>query len=292
MLARFLSGLGRVVPTVVVGAAAAVVGSLTWSYYMDAPWTRDGRIRADVVGVAPEVSGRVEAVLVADDQRVAAGDVLFRIDASRFELALRQATAAADGADAALAQAGRDLDRYRRLGDATVTRQKREEVETAAVQAEAAARRAHADLDLARLDLDRAQVRAPVAGIVTNLDLRPGTWVAAGKPATALVDVASFHVDGYFEETKLRHIRVGDHAVVRPMGSSETLDGHVAGIAAAIEDRERSASTGLVANINPTFSWVRLAQRVPVRIALDDVPADVHLVAGRTVTVTVRADPR
>ena len=153
--------------------------------------------------------------------------------------------------------------------------------------AEAAWRQATADRDVARLNLDRSEVKAPVNGYITNLELRPGDWVAAGKPALALVDSDSFHIAGYFEETKLPRIHPGDRATVRVMGEAGTIEGHVDSIAAGITDRERGAGDNLLANVNPTFSWVRLAQRVPVRIAIDRVPAGLRLLSGRTATVTV-----
>jgi multidrug resistance efflux pump len=140
---------------------------------------------------------------------------------------------------------------------------------------------------VAQLNLDRSEVRASVNGIISNMDLRPGTYVAAGKGIMALVDTDSLHVDGYFEETKLPRIHVGDNVTIRLMGDSTRLHGHVESIAAGIEDRDRTAGSNLLANVTPTFSWVRLAQRVPVRVALDNIPETTKLVAGRTATVEV-----
>jgi multidrug resistance efflux pump len=161
----------------------------------------------------------------------------------------------------------------------------------AAVSVQAQAKAAHdqalADRDLARLNLQRSEVRAPVNGPLTNFDLRPGAYVSAGKGVAALIDEDSLHVEGYFEETKLRMIHVGDKAAVHLMGETTDLHGRVEGIAGGVEDRERSSGASLLANVNPTFSWVRLAQRIPVRIALDPTPGDVRLVAGRTATVVI-----
>lgn len=283
----FLPRLGRVALTLGFLCAAAVVGRGLWVYYMEAPWTRDGRIRADVVRVAPDVSGLVQNVRITDNAHVSKGDVLFTIDPARFTLALEQAEAAVASADAAVQQARRDLDRYRQLTETAVSRQKMEEVTTTAAQAEAAAQKARVERDIARLNLERAQVRAPVNGVITNFTLQPGNYVVAGQPVTALVDDESFHVQGYFEETKLERIHVGDKAVMRLMGSSGELRGHVVSIAAAIEDRDRSDSSSLLANVNPTFNWVRLAQRVPVRVSIDAAPEDVKVVAGRTVSVSI-----
>ncbi|QFR25384.1 HlyD family secretion protein [Brucella suis bv. 1] len=266
---------------------AGLLGWHLWDYYMNAPWTRDGKIRADVVRIAPDVSGLVSEVLVHDNQTVHKGDVIFRIDQARYKLALQTAEAKADSSKAALDMANRDLVRYRQLNDTTVTRQKLEQVETADQQAEAAHRQAELDRDLAALNMERSSIKAPVNGVITNFSLQPGDYVSAGSAVTALVDTDSYYVSGYFEENKLERIHIGDPVVVDVMGSKVQLKGKVEGIAGGIEDRERSDSQSLLANVSPTFNWVRLAQRVPVRVKLEDVPQGIHLVAGRTVSVSV-----
>ncbi len=277
----------RLSVTALAVAAALVVGYYLWDYYMEAPWTRDGRVRADVVTVSPDVSGLVTDILVKDNQQVKRGDVLFRIDRERFALALQQADAVVAGRHAMLDQADLDLKRYRGLTHDEVSQQKQEQVLATQLQAKAAYEQAIADRAVAQLNYDRSEVHASVNGIISNLDLRPGTYVAAGKGIMALVDTDSLHVDGYFEETKLPRIHVGDNVTIHLMGDDNRLHGHVESIAAGIEDRDRTAGSNLLANVTPTFSWVRLAQRVPVRIALDNVPETTKLVAGRTATVEV-----
>lgn len=279
--------LARFAVTLVAVVIAGLVGWRLWTYYMEEPWTRDGRVRADVVTVAPDVSGLVQDVLVHDNQQIRRGDILFRIDRDRFALALQQAEAVLSSRHASLLQAQRELQRYTSLSNTAVSIQRQEQAVTDEQVAEAAYRQALVERNLARLNLERSEVRAPVNGIVTNLELRPGDYLAAGHPALALVDTDSFYVSGYFEETKLPRIQPGDRAVVRLMGESAGIEGHVEGIAAGITDRERAESPNLLANVNPTFSWVRLAQRVPVRIALDRVPEGMRLVAGRTATVQI-----
>lgn len=279
---RFLVTLGAL-------ALAAPVALGLWSYYMEAPWTRDGRIRADVVAVSPDVSGLVTEVQVKDNQEVRRGDLLFRIDPDRFALALRQAEAQVAGKKAAMDEALADAARYRQLSDKVVSQQKLETVEASAAEARAAYEGSLADRDLAKLNLARSSVYAPVNGRVTNVDLQPGAYVSTGRGVMALIDSDTLRVEGYFEETKLPRIHVGDPVSIRVMGETRPLRGHVASVAGGIEDRERSAGSSLLANVNPTFSWVRLAQRVPVRIALDHVPQGLRLVAGRTATVSVEA---
>ena len=144
-----------------------------------------------------------------------------------------------------------------------------------------------ADRDLAKLNLDRSAVKASVNGRITNMGLRPGTSVSTGHGVMALIDGDTLLVEGYFDETKLPRIHVGDQARIRLMGGTETLRGHVESFAAGIEDRERTAGSNLLASVNPTFAWVRLAQRIPVRIELDGAPDQTRLVAGRTATVAI-----
>ncbi len=255
---------GRVAVTLAMLLLAGVVGRGLWGYYMQAPWTRDGRVRADVVGVAPDVSGLVTQVLVHDNETVRQGQLLLRIDPARFALAVQQAQATVDARQATLAEAMREAQRYRALTDLSVSAERREQIETALRQASAGYQQALADRSLAQLNLDRTQVVAPVAGVITNFELRPGNYVSAGHAVMALVDAASLRVEGYFEETKLARIHVGEAASVRLLGEQALLQGHVESIAGGIADRERGANGNLLADINPTFSWVRLAQRVPV----------------------------
>jgi RND family efflux transporter MFP subunit len=278
---------GRFLLTGVVVALAGVLGWHLWDYYMNDPWTRDGKVRADIVHLAADVSGIVSEVDAKDNQTVHKGDVIFRIDQARFELALRQAEAQMESGKAALDMANSDLDLYRKLGESSVTRQKIQQAETTVQQDEATYNQAIISRDTAQLNLDRSVVRAPVNGVLTNFSMRPGNYVSAGTAVTALIDTDSYYISGYFEENKLDRIKVGDEALVYLMGSEKPLKGKVTGIAGGIEDRERSDTTAQLANVTPTFTWVRLAQRVPVRVTLDDLPDGTALVAGRTASVTI-----
>jgi RND family efflux transporter MFP subunit len=282
-----LNSLRRFALTGVVVLVALWAGAWLWDYYMNEPWTRDGHVRADVVPVAPDVSGFVTEVLVKDNQQVRRGDVLFRIDRARYEIALKQAEAVLLGKRAMLDEANADLKRYSALTPGlVVSTQRMDQVIAIQGSAQAAYDQAVADLGLARLNLERSEVRAAVNGVVTNMELRPGTYLTPGKAVLALLDSDTLRVEGYFEETKLPRIHLGDAVNVRLLGSHHPLRGRVESIAAGIEDRDRSAGATLLANVNPTFNWVRLAQRVPVRIALDRAEAS-ELVAGATATVEV-----
>lgn len=281
-----LSSAGRLAVTLLVVALAVVGGRRLWIHYQVEPWTRDGRVRADIVQVAPDVSGLVTRVTAADDQAVKAGQPLFYVDRERYGLALAQAKAAVAVQAAQLAQARRELARNRTLGD-LVAGEVTEQSLARVAQERAALTQAQAARDVAALNLDRTVIRAPVDGFLSDLSVRPGDYVTIGKPVLALIDQSSFRVEGYFEETKLGGLRVGQPVEVRVLGEASLLRGRVQSIAAGIEDRDRTAGASLLPNVNPTFSWVRLAQRVPVRVALDAAPRDLRLIAGRTASVTV-----
>jgi multidrug resistance efflux pump len=285
-----LSAIGRVTITAVVTAGAVYAGWQLWRHYETEPWTRDGRVKAYVVQVAPDVTGQVTKVYVHDNQQVKAGEPLFDIDRARFELALRQSEAQVTAAQAALAQALRENQRNTQLDD-LVSQETREQGQTRTDQARAALAQAIVNRDTAKLNLERTRVVSSVDGIVTNLDLREGAYATAAHPVMAVVDSGSFYVEGYFEETKLPAIGLGDPVDVTLMGTRQPIRGHVESFAEGIADRDRSTGANMLPNVNPTFNWVRLAQRVPVRIAIDQVPASVRLVAGQTATVKVLPAP-
>jgi len=279
--------IGRVLLTLGMVAIAVAVGRWLWIEYRVQPWTRDGRVRADVVQVAPDVSGLVTEVRVKDNALVEVGDVLFVLDRPRYSNALAQAKAAHESLRVQLAQARREDKRNAELHE-LVAIEMREQARAKTEQLAANLAQTQAAIDTARLNLSRTEVKATVRGVVTNLNLYSGGYAAAGHPVLAIVDQESLHVVGYFEETKIPRIRICDEVKVRLMGSSEALTGYVEGVAGGIDDRDRSASSSLLANVNPTFNWVRLAQRIPVRVRLDAIPADVRLIMGQTATVDIR----
>jgi multidrug resistance efflux pump len=281
--------LGRVVLTLLVVSFACVLVWRMVMYYMFAPWTRDGHIRADIVQIAPDVSGLIQEVLVRDNQPVSRGQVLFRIDPDRFGLALRQARAALADREESLAQAQREARRNRGLGN-LVAREQLEESQSREMRAQAALAEAQVAVDSAQLNLERSVIRSPVDGYVNDRAPRSQEFVSAGRAVLSIVDSASYHIDGYFEETKLEGIRIGQRVDIRVVGDKARLLGHVQSIVAGIEDRDRSSGANLLPNVNPAFSWVRLAQRIPVRIAFDEVPAGFRMIAGRTATVSILDD--
>lgn len=325
----------RIALTAVVVLIAVLIATALWRHYMYSPWTRDGRVRANVVRIAPDVSGLVTDVNVVDNQVVKKGDILFVVDRARYTDALEQAKANLAAAQAEVLAAGANIDaaragtaqsksnfdmyaaqskRRQDLKDVVSSEDRTNAVATADAaratlnkaqagqeqaaaaqqQALAAVKQAQAALSTAELNLQRTEVRAPVDGYVTNLLVRVGDYASAGAPRLALIDSHSFWVDGYFEETKLPHVHLGDLVDIRLMAGGVHLQGKVEGIARGITEAVDPTGTDLLANINPTFNWVRLAQRVPVRVRIDTehMPAGTVLVAGQTATLILHPDQK
>lgn len=326
-----LQSILRFALTALIVLIAAFVAHALWKRYMYSPWTRDARVRADVVRIAPDVAGVVASVAVRDNQEVRKGQVLFVIDQARFRYAVEQAEATLAAAEAAARAAGASSDaagaaiaarraEYQKAAAQSERRQKmpgnvisaemrsdaaagadsaratlhqaeaaHHQASAAREQAVAAVQQAMVALDRAKLDLERTEVRAPVDGHVTNLDVHPGDYAAAGAARLALIDSNSYWIYGYFEETKLPYVHVGDTVEIRLMAGGAVLPGRVESIARGIGDVDNPTGANLLANVTPTFSWVRLAQRVPVRIAIDvqHLPKDLTLAAGMTATVVL-----
>jgi multidrug resistance efflux pump len=278
--------VGRWSATLALFAVALAAALSLWHRYETRPWTRDGRVRADVVRVASDMGGLVTQVPVRDNQRVAAGQVLLVLDQPRYAAALEKADASVRSAQAALALARRESARDLALGDLVAAETRERNAATVQTRLAELAQ-ASAERRVALLNLQRTEVRASSDGIVTNLDLHPGDFLQAGAQAMALIASDSLRIEGYFEETKLGCIHQGDAAVVRLMGDGRDVHGHVESIAAGIADDQRANSHNLLPAIAPTYAWVRLAQRIPVRIRIDAVAADTRLIIGRTATVTI-----
>ncbi len=273
--------------SLLVLALALIAGWWLWNYYMQSPWTRDGKVRAEQVSVTPQVSGTITRLQVKDNQFVHAGEVLFQIDETPYHIAVLNAEAQLAKSQSDLAKANNEANRRRHLSQNYISA---EDLDTAninvkAMQASVAV--AEATLKQAQWQLTQTVVKAPVDGWVTNLSTRPGDYATTGQPVFALVDSHSFYVVGYFEETKLRHIREGAPAQIVLYSGSRTLQGHVSSIGRAIYDQSVETDSGLVPDVKPNIPWVRLAQRIPVRIAFDQLPTDLTLVSGTTCTVSI-----
>jgi len=282
-----MQSIPRVVVTLAVVLLALLAGWWLWHFYMIAPWTRDARVRADVVTIAPDVSGWVVELKVRDNQQVKAGDLLMSIDRERYQAALDKARALAETRRQQLNLRQHEASRRVHLGPQAISAELRENAQINAEIARAEFQQAEAEVKLAELNLARSEVRAPRAGQITNLHLAQGNYVQAGQAVMALVADDSFYVQAYFEETKLPGIRVGAPAEVILMSGSEPLQGKVQSISRGITDRNAAADAQLLADVEPTFNWVRLAQRIPVRIELDELPKELLLSAGMTASVRV-----
>ncbi|KMM80343.1 efflux RND transporter periplasmic adaptor subunit [Pseudomonas deceptionensis] len=272
--------------TLLVLALAIWIGRTLWEHYMNTPWTRDGRVRADIINVAADVNGYVTGVPVKDNQLVKKGDVLLEIDPEHYEIVVKQAQSLVASRKATWEMRKVNAHRRADMDSLVISRENRDDASNIADSALADYQHALAQLDAAQLNLKRTKVLATVDGYVTNLNVHRGDYARVGDPKMAVIDKDSFWVYGFFEETKLPHIRVGDKADLQMM-SGEVLKGHVESISRGIYDRDNPESRELVADVNPTFNWVRLAQRVPVRIHIDEIPDGFLLAAGTTCTVIV-----
>jgi RND family efflux transporter MFP subunit len=283
----FIRGIGIVV-TLAAIALAVPLSMAMWKHYMEAPWTRDSTVRVYVITMAPEVSGRIVSRPVADNQYVHKGDLLLAIDPTDYRIAVSLAEASVRQAQVNARIAAREATRRRELIDlAAVAVEQQQRYAAQAAAADAQLQQAVANLTQARVNLDRTQIRSPVNGWVTNLLANPGDYAHIGQNEISVVDADSYWLDGYFEETKLAQIRVGDAAKIELMGYRQILHGHVSGVARAINVPNAQPNQEGVATVNPIFTWVRLAQRIPVHIHIDAVPDGVVLVAGMTATVQI-----
>lgn len=285
-----LRTLIRVILTLLVVSLAVILGITLWNIYMIAPWTRDGRVRVYVVDIAPEVEGTVTQIPIVDNQFVHRGDPLFVLDKVRFRLAIREAQAHLDSTLEDLNLKRNDA--RRRMGLGGIVSEEEQEVFNSHVATQiAAVDGARAALDVAKLNLQRSTLYSPVNGYITNLNLRVGDYAHAGQPRLAVIDSDSYWVYGYFEETKMWGVHVGDIARIKLMGYKPILMGHVVSIARGINDNNQAPDKLGLQDVNPIFTWVRLAQRIPVRIHIDHVPETVTLAAGMTATVSVGPEP-
>jgi RND family efflux transporter MFP subunit len=260
---------------------------------MGSPWTRDGTVRAYVVTMAPEVAGRIVKLRVADDQFVHKDDVLFEIEPADYRIALESAQAQLQRDGAALDYARANENRKASLAKEGWTSTDIYQQTTSTLhQSEGLVALDKAAVAKAQLDLSRTVIRSPVNGYVTNLLAQLGDYATVGQKLISVVDTDSFWVDGYFEETSIGRIHEGAPATVKLMGYSQLVRGHVGGVARGINIPNAQPDQAGLASVNPIFTWVRLAQRVPVRIHIDQVPDSVRLVAGMTATVQIDPQPK
>lgn len=280
----------RLLITAAIAAAAIAAGFWLWKYYLYTPWTRDARVSADIITIAPDVSGRVLELPIRNNQHVTAGQLLFRIDAARYQAELDHANAIVEQREAELQLSEHEAGRRARLSNQAISAESRESAEINRQVAAGSLTEARSDLASAQLDLERTEIDAPVSGHVLNLQLAEGNYVNRGTAVMALVRDDSWYVTAYMEETKRPAFKVGDPARVTLMSGDIELAGHVESIGRAIANDNETPNSQLLPQVQPTFSWVRLAQRIPVRIALDEYPESIDLSAGMTATVHITPD--
>jgi multidrug resistance efflux pump len=284
-----------IIPFLMTAAAIALavpLGWAMWNAYMGAPWTRDGTVRVYVVTMAPEIAGRIVELPVVDNQFVHRGDLLMTIDPTDYKIAVKLAEATVQQAQVSAQNLEAEARRRQALSSLAVTAEVQQTYAANAVEAKAKYQQMEANLDQARVNLERTQIRSPVNGYVTNLLARLGDYANVGQSKISVIDADSFWIDGYFEETYLGSIHEGDPAEIKLMGQSQIVHGHVGSIARGINIPNAQPDQSGLASVNPIFTWVRLAQRIPVRIQIDRTPDGVRLVAGITATVQIVAPNR
>ena len=282
--------LFRYTITFSVVCIALILGVILWQTYMDTPWTRDGRIRADVTLIAPDVSGLVSEVYVKDNQYVYEGDKLFELDKVRFYERIKELEAVVKLKEANYLMKENEYKKRYKADNRVISKENKDNAGYQFEIAKEELNEAKAKLDMAELDLKRSTVFAAHSGWVSNLLLKKGDYLQRGESRMAVINENSFWVYGYFEENKISHINIGDKARMNPLGTDFEIQGHVQSIASGITDRDNVLGKQLLANINPSFTWVRLAQRIPVRIAIDSIPENFILRAGITCTIEIEND--
>ena len=278
--------ISRTAITVILVILAFIAIFRAWVYYTESPWTRDARFSADVVAIAPDVSGLITQVAVKDNQLVTKNQVLFVIDQPRYQKALAEAEADVSYYKALAEEKSREAGRRNKLGVSAMSREEIDQSNNVLQTVLHQMAKAQATRDLARLDLDRTVIRAPADGWVTNLNVYAGEFITCGSTAVALVKQHSFYVMAYLEETKLEGVRPGYRAEVTPLGSNHVLKGTVDSVAAGVTNASSSVDSKGMATVDSNLEWVRLAQRVPVRIRLDKEPGNLWP-AGTTATVVI-----
>lgn len=281
--------LRRFANTALVLLLAGLLGWQLWRYYLLSPWTRDGRVRVETVNVATEISGKISELHVTENQFIHKGDVLFVVDPTEFRLDLAKAEATLKSREQEMLIRKSLSERRSELSAEAVSKEEQQTSASMAAVAEAAYAEAKAQRDLAALNLERTVIRSPVNGYVDNLRLRIGDYAAPGQTKLTIIDSDSFWISGYFEETKLPRIHMNDPAVIKLMGVGPELSGHVESLSRGIADANGGTDAQGLANVNPVFYWVRLAQRIPVRIHIDHVPKDVTLAAGMTCSIVIKS---
>ena len=285
---RWSTRIFRWTMTGVVLVVTALAVALIWQDYVTSPWTRDGRVRVLVASVAPQVSGQIVELHVVDNQVVHKGDILYVIDPFDFRVSVDSAKATMQSRAADLQVKQTQAQRRQSLTSLAASVEEKQQYAGTAAMAQGEFAAAQVQLAQAEVNLKRTNVRSPVNGYITNLTLRVGDYASTSMANISVIDSDSFWIDGYFEETKLGRICVGDTVEAEMMGYARPVIGHVQSFGRGISVSDAASSTQGLPNVNPVYTWVRLAQRVPIRVHIDTVPPGLLLASGLTATVRVR----
>lgn len=281
----------RYLITLLLFVAAGFVVYSYYQSYTSNPWTRDGQVSAFIVSITPRVTGQVIKIHVDDNSKVSKGDLLFEIDPSIYKAAYRKALATQKQAFALLAKAKNEEQRALNLEKRTpgaVSVLTLNNLNNAVQTSSANVELAKANVEEAGLNLEYTKVYAPTNGYITNLNLREGSQVVANSPVVALIDEDSFWIEGYFKETDLVGVNPQDKAMVTlMMHKNVQLKGHIKSIGFGIAKQDGSTGNDLLPNVNPNFQWIRLAQRIPIKVELDKVPKDIQLRVGMTASIKI-----
>ncbi len=277
--------------TAAILGTALYFGYAKYRKYADNPWTRDGQVRTQVIQVAPRVTGMVTKIYVKDNQKVKKGDLLFEIDPSQYKLKVKQAQARLQRTLEAAKGTKIEYERIKKIYEkdrGAVSQKDYVRSETNYFKSLADIDASTESLNTAKLNLAYTKVYAEVDGYVSNINFQIGTQATANKPLLALVDTSSFWVFGFFKEDTIPNVRVGDNAIVTLMAYPDTpLKGKVESIAWGISPSDGNPGSNLLPSVKPVFQWIRLAQRIPVRIKLDPLPENVKLRVGMTASVQI-----
>ncbi|GEA50795.1 membrane protein [Vibrio inusitatus NBRC 102082] len=272
--------------SIIILSLAIVLTKFAWDKYNYQPWTRDGKLKAEITKLSTDVDGKIVAIHVKDNQFVKKGDLLVTIDERDYLQAVLSAKAKVAQQKSELDIASNIATRDNKLSSGLISKEQVREENLNVEKQRAALQQSKADLGKSRLDLERTKIYAPTDGYITNLTQRVGNHLKSGDSIVALVEKDSFYVLGYFEETKLPDIHVGSKATVVLFSSGMSISGTVQSIGSAITDNSAD-DTGLIPQVSQTIPWIRLAQRVPVRVEFDELPQNVKLIHGTTASITI-----
>ncbi len=281
--------ISRFAITIILVIVAVLLIFRAWVFYTESPWTRDAKFNADVVAIAPDVSGLITDVRVRDNQLVKKDQVLFVVDQPRYQQAVNEAEADVAYYQALVSEKRREATRRNQLGVSAMSREAIEQANNDYQTTEHQLAKSVATRDTAKLDLERTVVKAPSDGWVTNLNVYRGEFITRGSTAVALVQQHTFYVLAYMEETKLDGVRPGYRVEITPLGSNRVLYGTVDSIAAGVTNSSSTVDSKGMATIDSNLEWVRLAQRVPVRIQLDQQQGNLYP-SGTTATVIITGE--